>query len=683
MRALNAKEHDETAAALGMFQKAAVLARGSCDLRLALRMAVNTAALLSDMGRVDDAIKVALEVQTEAAASGLALPEMMALGNLASVAAMGADIRDPLGPLGPLARIIALREVHVAAVAKHELSVEEAKFETADTGTIANELAIFSQNHCAFELAADYFRKSIEIARSANLRFELVNRLAGLIATLVELGDKSGADLFTAEIRQLVSARDLPVRGAIVGQRAIGAHLVETNRPAAISHLQHAMDAVVQMRGRLPPGLARSGFDRQFWDMPFRLSELLLKDNRDDEAFDVLQQAKGRRLIEVLAAKPGASTSGPLTANEAHGLIERAGAGTVLVDLMVLNEALTAFVLANGHTRTVHVAGDLSALRAAESGDLQEREAHAVSLCLENKMLAEMAQRVCEIAPPGARLMIVPDRMLHNLPLHAIPVQGKPWMDRTPIGYSPTGAILRFMPRAGRGHVGALVAGDSRQDLPGAEQECINVAAALGTTALLGPACSRAAIERALRTGRPDVVHLAVHGRGDPRFGGRSSLLLANDDGDARWVDFESLSVLPWEARVVVFSGCSTGLLDRQHGYELLSIANAALESGAVSVVASLWPVNDLYAKEFMVAFYHAFQRARQSGPADLRVILNEARHAAVGSLQKTPDGRRRDGSRHFAKVQSEEAGQLGDLAIEEALHWASFCLFGAPVIEA
>jgi tetratricopeptide (TPR) repeat protein len=683
LQAIYAKEHDDPGGAFNSFQEAANLARAADDTRLALRIKVNAAALLADLGQVDEAVRVASEVQTEAAENGLALPEMMALGNLASLAAAGADIRDVLGPLGPLARVVVLREVHNAIVAKQKLNPAESKFETTDTGATANELGSLAQNHCAYQLAADYFLKAIGIAKSLNMRFELVNRLAGLLAVRVKL--KEDTDAVAAELSALVDAGNLPLRGEIVAGRALGAHFAETDRPLAVTHLRKALGAAEQIRSKLPPGPDRAGFDRQFRDIPYRLSEVLLEQRQDEAAFDALQQTKGRRLIEALAAEAGHGNvlDTPLTAQEAYRLTSRAGAGTTLVDLLVGRGALTAFVLAHGQLKTIHVEGDESALRDAEKGDVQEREARAVSLCLGNKLLRELAEGVCSVVPRGTPLMIVADQLLHNLPLHAIPVEGAPWADRMPISYAPTAAVLRFNGRAGGDYTSALVAGDSRRDLPGAAEECELISSMLNTKPLIGSDCTHAALEQALHFGKPEIVHLALHGRGDPQHGGRSSLLLADGNGDVQWVDFQSLTNLRWATRLVVFSGCSTGLLGRRHGYELLSVANAALEAGARSVIASLWPVEDLYAKAFMTAFYRALRSARQSGPVDLRLILDSARRSTMRPARPSPQSKRRDGrNRHFGWTPGEEAIPAYEPAVADALEWAPFCLFGAPIFE-
>lgn len=63
------------------------------------------------------------------------------------------------------------------------------------------------------------------------------------------------------------------------------------------------------------------------------------------------------------------------------------------------------------------------------------------------------------------------------------------------------------------------VAGNSAGDLAGAEDECRAIAPALGTSALTGMQCTRAAIDAALQTGPLDIMHLALHGRGDVQRG--------------------------------------------------------------------------------------------------------------------------------------------------------------------
>jgi CHAT domain-containing protein len=146
------------------------------------------------------------------------------------------------------------------------------------------------------------------------------------------------------------------------------------------------------------------------------------------------------------------------------------------------------------------------------------------------------------------------------------------------------------------------VAGDSNKDLPGAHRECAAVADKLGVAPIVGKSCTFAAVRDALTAApekRLDVVHLAVHWRADARHGGRSSLLFA---GHPRtWVPFVDLAALPWNAHLIVLSGCSTA-------------------------VGGLWPVDDTSAETFMTAFYSELSRRRGTGLIYLRELMDHAR---------------------------------------------------------
>jgi CHAT domain-containing protein len=281
----------------------------------------------------------------------------------------------------------------------------------------------------------------------------------------------------------------------------------------------------------------------------------------------------------------------------------------------------------------------------------------------------------------GRKLLLVPDGPLYNLPLHEIRVADRPWHDGQPISLLPCAAwLLRAAPLQSGA---CLVAGDSAGDLYGAEGECQDVAAALGTTALTGARCTRAALEAALQSGPLDVVHLAVHGRGDTQHGARASLLLADGLDGTEWVPFEALVQRRWQVNLVVLSGCSTGVAGPLHGHEMVSVARAALEAGAATVLASLWPVADQAAAAFMTAFHQSVAQQRRSGDCDLRVALDEARRAvSAQAMQPIEVGQPRDGralieAAPSAAVAAPEA-QPGDAS--DAV--AAFVLIGRPMLD-
>ena len=63
------------------------------------------------------------------------------------------------------------------------------------------------------------------------------------------------------------------------------------------------------------------------------------------------------------------------------------------------------------------------------------------------------------------------------------------------------------------------------------------------------------------------------------------------------------------EAEMVVLSACNTSRGDLKKGEGVMSLARAFFNSGAKSVVSSLWPVQDKAGKEIMVEFYQGLDR--------------------------------------------------------------------------
>ena len=78
-------------------------------------------------------------------------------------------------------------------------------------------------------------------------------------------------------------------------------------------------------------------------------------------------------------------------------------------------------------------------------------------------------------------------------------------------------------------------------------------------------------------------------------------------------------------AELVVLSGCATGLNVVTPGDELMGLVRGLLQSGAHSLILSLWDVHDASTKEFMIGFYTRWQRglskaaALQASMLDLR----------------------------------------------------------------
>lgn len=664
-------------AAFRFWDEATKAASGSGDLLFAMRVQTNVVALFADLGAVDDALDQGKQVVQKSAELGLARPEYMVLSTLGSLANSGAEVGQGGSALGRLARAAVLMEMHEAMLPAFALSAWQRSLEFADSGALDAALAKAAEAAGNDALTESYYRSAVRKAREGGAVSELANRLCGLFRVLGHRGEEGERAKIAGELEGLLAGGKLSVRGRLVAHRTLGAR-VGASAQESMRHLGAASETMERYRASLPR-TERRDFDRDFHDIPTRLAEALRQGGQVEAAFDALQLGKGRVLIETLAGGGGGGRDGPLTAAEARTLVAAAGAGTVLADFSVTGAGIVTYLVDGARVRTLVATGDLTAFSEVQFGDVEEREARLVELTVGSPVLRELAEAIAGAVPPGSGLMVVPDTILNNLPLHAIPVGGTTWAERMPTTYAPTAAVLRFRREEGVGALRAVVAGDSAGDLPGARAECAAVAKALGVSALLGAGCTPGGIAGRLAAGVPDILHLAVHGRADMRHGGRSSLLFAEGGGGTGWVDVRQLAELARGARLVVFSGCSTGVLGLRHGTQLVGAVQAALEAGAETVIASLWPVDDGVAKRFMEAFYAGFEEALAHGPVDLRGLVERARRSVAGVGLEAVPPQRRDG-RHFVPEGAAPAKVMVSAAVREALLVAPFCLFGLPV---
>jgi CHAT domain-containing protein/tetratricopeptide (TPR) repeat protein len=634
------------------------------DVLTGLRVEMNWAAQLQKLGQVPKAGAAASSVRQKAMQYGLAYAEAGAIVTLSSLSDDGADIS--FDSLFGYARARVLLAMHMSLVAKFKLDPARAAFETIDNGILENQLSKLAQRAGALERAISFLRIAADKAM-ATVPFEWItlNRLAGLLYLNRKLGHADDAAASAARIRTLLSDARLRPRARLIGCRAIGSDLLKDAPDQAEEFLKMAVDAAEDIRRNITILSERAVVDRQYRDVYPKCAMLLRKAGKVTAAYEVLQLGRGRSLLDVVPNRD----SKPATLAEIQAAVP---AGECLVEFATEEHGVAAYVVTSSALDAVAVEGDVDALEAADFGDMRQRAAKLLDICRRSPLILDLITQVSQRIPAGARVMVVPDVGLHNLPLHVTPVEGKPWCQRASIGYLPAAAFLLAGAKMQANSV--FVAGNSRGDLPGADAECDEVGALYGTSPLKKNECTRSALEGVLESGPVDIVHLAVHGRGNPRRGSQSSLMFAAENGGTELVDIETLAERPWPARLVVLSGCSTGLGGLRDGRELVSVAGRILQSGAKAVVASLWAVGDENARTVMRAFHSALKNAPDQ-TKDYRTALDAGR-AALSSGPASTMGEIRDGRDILPE------GAAPDLTDPQALadlDWASFVVVGDP----
>jgi CHAT domain-containing protein len=158
---------------------------------------------------------------------------------------------------------------------------------------------------------------------------------------------------------------------------------------------------------------------------------------------------------------------------------------------------------------------------------------------------------------------------------------------------------------------------------------------------LLGSDGSVAALESMWRQGI-EVLHVATHGLADLRQPLTSLLMLPARDADGNPVYLTAGQVQEWrgEVKLVYLSACETAVGPARFADGMPGLQRAFLRAGARGVIATLWPVEDVYASQFATDFYRRYTAGTPAARA-----LAETQNSwmqPVAGLRASEQGHRR-----------------------------------------
>ncbi len=439
----------------------------------------------------------------------------------------------------------------------------------------------------------------------------------------------------------------------------------EGQAEAAIALLRGALEVIEQLRSSIDTEAAKIGFVADKQAVYGALVGLLLAQGQAAQALEVVERAKARALVDLLADRPGAAPTGPALARsdarlsallERHRDAEEAlQAQPAARSEAVLDQQRNSVVAATAQLR--QAAPELASLvsvqplTAAELVRLLDADEVGLQYYLHGERLfalvfgargsraytldgagliedirdfrAAIVGRTPQALPLAKKLytrlvaplqsaldqravLVVPHSGLHYLPFGALHDGQRYLLDKHALRVTTSASALKFL-RHAPAVPGApvLILGNPTGDLPSAELEARRLARLLpGARLLLGSGATREALFAAAPRAR--TIHIASHAVFDARAPLESRLMLAPtagaaDGGALRVGDVYGLDLV---ADLVTLSACETGLGRITGGGEVIGITRGFLYAGASTVVASLWQVADEATAVLMERFY-------------------------------------------------------------------------------
>lgn len=444
----------------------------------------------------------------------------------------------------------------------------------------------------------------------------------------------------------------------------------EGRKSVAETMFKKAIDVIETQRSSINTEAGRIGFVGDKQSAYARLTAMLLAEGRNKEAFDYVERAKARALVDLLASQKNINTRDGQAGQVKTTLAELTKAEN---DLTVV--AQSADKESQSKTRSIVLAlkkdlqekaPQLAALVSVttpdtariqsrltpeetlleyystgsdwyvfiltrDTIDAQKLPANSLEKNIDelrknitsrnsvnfSRLSRELYRQLFSAAVSGVKtkkLVIVPHGVLHYLPFAALSDGSDYLIDRFSLRILPSASVLSFLnPRIQKPEAGALIFGNPKLDNPKydlkyAQDEALAIGKIIPRSSVF---LRSEATETNLKKygGAYPVIHLAVHGIFDLDSPLDSALLLARDSDNDGMLRAGELYNLSLNADLVTLSACETALGKVATGDDVVGFTRGFLYAGARSLVSSLWQVDDRATRDLMVNFYTNFSR--------------------------------------------------------------------------
>ena len=438
------------------------------------------------------------------------------------------------------------------------------------------------------------------------------------------------------------------------------------NRAQAVELYRKAVDVIEGQRATLNTEASKIGFVGDKQAVYQHLVAALLAENRNAEAFEFVERAKSRALVDMLAAKqdfaihtvnaqqvrtllaqvntteseariqggdaaiagkrslavklkhdlqtqaPELSSLVNVTYASAKDIQAKLPADEVLVEYYYDDKKVYAFVITRERLQVVWLEGgnlaqDVKAFREALDSPKDSRH-----LALSQKLHRQLFQPL-EATITKQHVLIVAHGALHYLPFNALHDGREYVIDRYRLRQLPSASIMPYLRGTRAGKAGTLLAfgnpdlGDKRYDLAHAQTEAQAITRVVpGARALVRRDATETAFKQ--QGGNYAYVHFASHGEFNADAPLNSALLLAKDKTNDGTLTVGELYSMRLNADLVTLSACETGLGKIANGDDVVGLTRGFLYAGSRSIVASLWKVDDEATAYLMTRFYSALK---------------------------------------------------------------------------
>jgi CHAT domain-containing protein len=606
--------------ALGYFDRAANAAAQTPESGYQYLIVTGKVIALREAGRLDEAETLVTDLIAHARADHKRVKEAQALISASSISTAKKNYSRAAEQLQAA--------VALAKEGRFTRLLADAQFELSSVYRTIGDLPRAAQ------LAAEAALAS----QSSGEIYELPKRLQYEAELEVSLGKYAEADATYTRAADFVDIMLRKVSRAATKSALITAssQIFEKHFALIAEHLNNpskAYEVVERARGRATTDLIRTGYPVNDYDQAVerQISQLHLDLSKATSATEI---RKIHDDIFLAEQSRWATPTNTLATQARHAIPIQQIRDSLGVDELLLSYVLSepysyCLIIRREGGRIVSLASR-SEIEDLVSSYLKTIRSKAADRDAGRAIFEKLLKPVSEIGEKS-RLIIVRDGRLHLLPFDALVDGERQYVAQThTVTYGASAAewyLLKTTPGTRPADrmllaVGGIpydeslakiattrgFAADGLGNLPGSKDEILAASEALdpGTgTLLMGPTATEYAFKNA-ELNRYKLIHMAVHGVANHDRPEQAALILLSDSdkGEDGILQASEILQLRTNADLVVLSACDTAIGRIQGAEGIANLARAFLLSGARTVVATLWAVDDTFTLNLMKQFY-------------------------------------------------------------------------------
>jgi CHAT domain-containing protein/Flp pilus assembly protein TadD len=570
---------------------------------------------------------------------------------------------------------------------KHSLEVAKTlKDRSAEGQALGNLGLAYADLGDDYPTAISYYEQDLAIARELKTRLAEGQALAFLGKIYLQLEDYQKAKDYNRKSAEILGALNYS-RGEGLAYVNLGISLLKLgNFAESETALRKSVEVLEPLQSKVggdkADALRVSLFEQQQRSYS-GLQQVLIAQNKPNEALEVAERGRARPFAELLSERSGNAASTPMSISQIQQVAKELNTTLVeystITDLVKVNnktqlnvaELFIWVIQPTGRVSFKRV--DLRPILKDGNNTLEDlirssRESLGVTgrggirvasvnksteLGNLNQLHKLLIEPITEFLPkePSASVVFLPQGSLFLVPFSALKGSTDSYLlERfTPV-LAPSIQVLQLNHQiAVRGASTApsevLVMGNPKMPsvqsegnqkatqllaLPGAELEANQVASLLKTQAVIGAQATKAFLLP--RMTRSRIIHLATHGLLDDSVAGLSipgQIAFAPSGQDNGFLSADEVSHLKLNADLVVLSACDTGR-GRILGDGVFGLSRAFMSAGAHSLIVSLWSVPDAPTAFLMSEFYRNLQANNNKAAA--------LRQAMLTTMKRNPD---------------------------------------------